>query len=216
MNNNRIVIVDDNRGFGETIEEFLTLRGYNTRLVTDISVAREVITQVSPSLVIIDVRLINPEDQCDQSGLTLARQLDERLPKIILSDFPSYQIARETLTTLSGKAIAVDVVNKKDGLETLLTSVRLALAPRPSTFNENVLTTSQVPGSQVPGWGELWQRYSDLRITKKIIIVLPFFLALLTFVFDLINVKTIPSLLGLVTEVFNLISRILRSGKHWF
>jgi len=146
LNNNRIVIVDDNRGFGETVQEFLNLRGYKTELITDVTVARESLTQNPPSLAIIDVRLINSDDKTDQSGLSLARQLDTRLPKIILSEFRDDTIIRDALNTLGGKAIAVDFVQKDSGLETLLTSVRLALTQMPPTFEKNVLTEFQADG----------------------------------------------------------------------
>jgi DNA-binding response OmpR family regulator len=146
MNKTIILLVDDDRGFGESVQEFLQLRGYEARLATDIATAKSLIVQDPPALVIIDVRLVNPEDDFDESGMALAKQLDPQLPKIILTDYPTAKKARETLKPgPDGKSIATDFVSKAEGLHTLLTSVRLALAQLPPTFENHLLKAFRAP-----------------------------------------------------------------------
>lgn len=158
MNKTRILLVDDNVGFGETVQEFFKLRGYEVQLATDIAIAKNLIAQNPPALAIIDKRLINPEDDYDESGLALAKQLDVHLPKIILTDYPTVQNVREMLRPgADGKPIALDFVDKKEGLHALLTSVRLALAQLPSTLEGHVLKTFQAPTLQA-----LRRRLNDL------------------------------------------------------
>ena len=82
------------------------------------------------ALAILDIRLINDEDEKDVSGLTLAKETNPAIPKVMLTRFPTYQAVREALgSRLDGLPSAVGFVAKQEGLEALRRSVKLALLP---------------------------------------------------------------------------------------
>src|SRR5262245_30102552 len=135
MNKTIILLVDDNKGFSETVQEFLKPRGYEVLLGTDITTAKSLIVEDRPALVIIDERLVKHDNELDESGLTLTKHLDPQLPKIILKQYRTLENVREMLKPgPDGKPLAKDVVSKEEALHSLLTSIRLTLAHLPPTL----------------------------------------------------------------------------------
>ena len=147
INRSKLLLVDNRRSHSDTVQEFLELRGYEVLTAPDAATAKALVASEDLALVIIDIRLFNEEDDNDVSGLTLAKQLDPQLPKLILTAFPSYQDVRDMLGPgPDGKPITVGFVAKQEGLQTLLTSIRLVLAHLPPTFKNNLLREFQAPG----------------------------------------------------------------------
>jgi len=120
-----ILFADDDPDFLKTRAEFLEKEGYQVIPATNPTEARRLLEQGGIDLAVLDIRLVDDDDEKDTSGLTLAKEVAREAPKIILTNFPSYQAAREALgPALDGMPPAVDFLDKKDGPEALLQAIR--------------------------------------------------------------------------------------------
>jgi len=125
MNQTTILCVDDDSNYVESLKNFLEGKGYSVRTAMGEAQAKKIIEDEGIALAIIDIRLSNDNDEEDISGLLLAKEVAPNVPKIILSSYPSYDVAREFLRpSFQGKAIAKDVISKQEGLQALLASVQ--------------------------------------------------------------------------------------------
>ena len=120
----KILLADNKDPFRETCVEFLQLRGYHAVGVSSPEECLQVVDTDPPQLLILDYRMRDDDDQDDDSGLTIAKQLPPHLPKIILTAFPTWELARDALTpSQEGPPPAAFFVSKLEGLEVLLKSV---------------------------------------------------------------------------------------------
>ena len=129
MATKKILLVDDHSGFRGTAQELLTLNGYQVLTAATAAEALSLAEQVELDLAILDVRLIDPTDEKDRSGLELARRLDAELPKIILTAFAAEDVSllREVLSPVQGKPLAMSLCSKTEGLEELLRAINTVL-----------------------------------------------------------------------------------------
>src|SRR6185503_2193655 len=97
MSDARILIADNDSLFGETLGDLLQLHGYSIVIATEPDEARKILEAGNVDLAILDLRLISDTDDADRSGLLIAKQVVPEIPKIILSAFASFQVAREAL-----------------------------------------------------------------------------------------------------------------------
>ena len=149
MSRQKILLVDNKPTYCDTVREFLERHGYLVLVAYDAATAKTLIEREALSLIVIDIRLVNEEDEQDESGLTLARQIDPNIPKIILTAYPTYNAVREALgPSIDGLPPAVGFVAKQEGLPKLLTTIRLALLQLHPTFKTQLLRELQAP--------ELW------------------------------------------------------------
>lgn len=126
-----ILFADNDPDFLNTRAEFLQQWGYQVITATNPREAREIFQQRPLNLAILDLRLRDDQDDRDLSGLDLAREVAQSVPKIILTGFPTYEYVREALKpALEGLPVAVDFIAKKDGHEALLQAVQAALSSR--------------------------------------------------------------------------------------
>ena len=68
-------------------------------------------------LAILDIRLRDDDDEKDTSGLKVAREAKSLIPKIVLTGYPTPELAREALTAVYGEPLAVGFVGKAEGPE---------------------------------------------------------------------------------------------------
>lgn len=125
MTPNTVLLVDNNLDYRESVRWFLEKEGFHILETADPAEAILILQQGKADLAILDIRLINDQDEKDISGLTLARQIPTEIPKIILTEFPSYEYARDALAPqLNDQPLAIDFVAKREGPQALLTAVR--------------------------------------------------------------------------------------------
>lgn len=125
----KILLADNRDTHRETFVEFLRLRGYQVADVVSPESCLRAVEIDPPHLAILDQRLIDDEDEQDVSGLTLARRLPPRLPKIILTAFPTWEMTRDALTvTEQGAPPAAFYISKLEGLDALHRYVERAFA----------------------------------------------------------------------------------------
>lgn len=124
-----VLIADNSPEYSRSLAALLELEGYEVVLATNFTEARKLLEQGGIDLAILDLRLSADDDEHDYSGLDLARDIAPSIAKIILTAYPSIQVAREALKIHSdGLPIAADFVQKADGPKAILSSIERSVA----------------------------------------------------------------------------------------
>jgi DNA-binding response OmpR family regulator len=124
-----ILLVDNDPTFLSLCQEYLELNHYRVVTANNYTAALNAVETNHVHLAILDLRLSDQDDAKDRGGLQLARQLPPALPKLILTQFPTYKDVVEALKPQGGHLpLAIDYVNKQDGLEILLIKLQEAQA----------------------------------------------------------------------------------------
>lgn len=146
--NQTILIADNRPEYLKTVKEFFEVEGYAVRTAGSPTEARRALETEPPSVAILDLRLLDNDDEKDVSGLEVAMDSAPQVPKIILTDFPTWQTVRAALgPTDNGGPPAVDYVAKSEGSEALLRAVRLTLLSLSPELEKNVLQAFKVPAT---------------------------------------------------------------------
>ena len=125
-----ILFADNNLDFLDTCLNFFKIYNYNVILAKNPNEAKGILEKQKIDIAIIDVRLINDEDDEDESGLELARTVAPFVPKIILTrryKFHPHLIRKALMLQPGGSHAAVNYIDKKEGLQAMLTSIRRVL-----------------------------------------------------------------------------------------
>jgi len=125
-----ILAIDNDPDFVNTRAEFLENAGYRVLKAYTLEQARQRLSDDYVHLAILDLRMVDDDDEKDTSGLTLAKdRAYQPVPKIILTNFPTYQAVRKALgPTLDGLPPAVGFLDKREGPEFMVKAVEQALA----------------------------------------------------------------------------------------
>lgn len=127
MSKGKVLIADNIASQIVPLKEFLEKNGYEVVTAGSPGEARAVLNGSWVHLAIVDLRLENDEDERDVSGLTLCKETDPVIPKIILTNYPTYEAVKAALgPRLEGLPPAVDFLAKADGLRALLAAVERA------------------------------------------------------------------------------------------
>jgi CheY-like chemotaxis protein len=123
-----ILMVDNHIDFLDTRAEYIEQAGYRVIKAHSAEDARDYAEQLQPDLAVVDVRLINDDDEDDRTGVFLAASLRDTCPVIILTDYATVEIVRQTLKPdQTGRSLAVDFVDKNEGPAELIQAVQRAL-----------------------------------------------------------------------------------------
>jgi DNA-binding response OmpR family regulator len=150
-----ILLIDNTPSFVESLRWFLTEEGYCVVTADNHEIGRAMLERGPVDLAVLDIRLINDKDEKDISGLELAKTVQTTIPKIIYSNFPSYEAARIALgPRAEGLPPAVDFLGKEEGPQTLLTAIRHALL----LFRRSEQQPNPTPQPEPPAetTGEIW------------------------------------------------------------
>ena len=132
MSKPKILIADNVESVAKTYAEYLGLYGYQVLQVATPEECQRVLEQERIHLAIFDLRMRDDRDEKDISGLTLAQQSNPRIPKILMTAFPSWEMVRASLRLDErGLPPAVDFASKLEGMPALLQRVQNA-------FNKSV------------------------------------------------------------------------------
>jgi len=119
-----ILFADNDPDFLTTRKEFLEQAGYSVITASDPVEARQKLEIGGIDLAILDIRLKDDDDDRDTSGLMLAKKIAREVPKIILTNFPTFDYVRDALRPqLDGSPVAIDFLSKVEGVTALLTTV---------------------------------------------------------------------------------------------
>lgn len=131
MSKPKILIADNIESVANTYAEYLEMHGYRVLQVSTPEQCQRALEEERIHLAILDLRMRDDGDEKDISGLTLAQQSNPRIPKIILTAFPTWEMAREFLRLgENGLPPAADFASKLEGLPEFLQRVQKAFANR--------------------------------------------------------------------------------------
>lgn len=145
----RVLIVDNDPDFLQARVERLIAEGFTVFSAQSRDAAREHLERLRVDVAIIDIRLRNDRDEKDTTGLLLAKEEAYRVvPKIIMTNWPTYEAVREALgTAVEGLPAAVDFIAKKEGPEAMLAALKKALEHVRINRNLTIETNSRSPVS---------------------------------------------------------------------
>ena len=92
-----VLFVDNDPDFLRTRTEALRQANYRVLTVSSAAEARQVLERGGIDVAVIDVRLRDDDDDKDFTGLMLAKDTDHSVPKIILTSFPTFEAALDSL-----------------------------------------------------------------------------------------------------------------------
>jgi CheY-like chemotaxis protein len=124
---NKILFADNDPDFLKVRKEYLENEGFRVIPACTVTEARRVLERGDIDMAILDLRLENNFDERDISGLILAKNSGVDIPKIMLTEYPSYEAVREALgATLEDLPPAVEFLDKAEGQEALLRAIKRA------------------------------------------------------------------------------------------
>lgn len=117
----KILLVDDDDDYRQSLRGFLELEGYLIEVAASFEAAHHKMITLQFDLILADLRLV---DDNDIKGLEVARMATEmQVPCIIITGFPSVETTKLALRTLGLNSLAIDYVLKKDGPDAVLSAI---------------------------------------------------------------------------------------------
>jgi DNA-binding response OmpR family regulator len=145
-----VLLVDNHAEFLATWSEYLERADYRVITASDPAEARRLILSGNVHLAIFDKRLVDDEDESDNSGLDLARDPSLRfIPCMILTDFPTHQDVRTALRP--GESSAVDFITKENGPKAMLEAVAEAFEKYVPINTDLIFSWEPESGLSTPG-----------------------------------------------------------------
>jgi CheY-like chemotaxis protein len=140
----KLLIADNLIDYLEEEKELLENEGYQVRTASNPEQARSILSTGAFDLIILDIRLRDDDDENDTSGLDIAREVAPKIPKIILTAYPTWEGVKQAMApNLNGLPAAVDFLSKTEGPDAIIRAIELALdAP---IFRKNLLEVFDVP-----------------------------------------------------------------------
>jgi DNA-binding response OmpR family regulator len=123
-----IIVVNQDTAFLELMEELLTEEGYHTSIEKEGDKAYATIKKTKPDLVVLDIRINNPEAGFNVVDLMRIDPATENIPVIICST--ATQIIRENEERLRAKNC--DILMKPFNIDELLSKVQAIIGPAKS------------------------------------------------------------------------------------
>lgn len=123
-----LLLADNDLDYLETASEYFEKLQFNVRKASNPAEAKVELEKGGIDVAILDIRLVNNKDKNDFSGVRIARTVAIEVPKILLTEWPTYEAAATSLgSSFDGLPRPVACVTKKAGLPALLTAVRNTL-----------------------------------------------------------------------------------------
>lgn len=124
----RVLLIDNDPNFLLVYKELLETEGYTVFSAASPEQALKILAMNWVHLVLTDMRITDDSDAQDDSGLSLLRQIDPVIPKIIMTAYPAYGFAREALRPApeADRPLAIDFLSKVEGPDALFSAVEQA------------------------------------------------------------------------------------------
>jgi PleD family two-component response regulator len=88
MGRARILIVDNDQDFRESLLDWLEIGGFHVYEASTADEAQAVLNQKEIDLILVDVRLADDDDPEDLSGLHFCQVVDPTISKLVLTGYP--------------------------------------------------------------------------------------------------------------------------------
>ncbi|HJQ70238.1 MAG TPA: response regulator [Blastocatellia bacterium] len=202
----RILLADNDEAFLKTRREILEDAGYQVIPAASPEEAKRVLDAGNIDLAILDNRLEDNNDQRDISGLTLAKRSNPQIPKILLTEYPTYDLVREALgADLDGLPAAVKFVAKREGSEALLRAVRDSL----KIFNTWFRATQDEITRQLYEDYERARKEANIHywvsLTMSLVFAVPIIAGLILVLSGQTSLGVITTISGVVVEIVNML-----------
>jgi CheY-like chemotaxis protein len=119
-------VVDNDLDFRSSVEVLLKARGYTVFAAGSQREAMQLAVRERVHVAVLDVRMESDPDHDDTSGLTLARQLDPLIVKIMVTAYPSVPVVRSSFDDVS----ALTLVGKDELPQGLLEALSRAFSDK--------------------------------------------------------------------------------------
>jgi DNA-binding response OmpR family regulator len=122
----RVLYAENNRVQLETRSKLLELEGYQVVKAGSPQEAEQAFERENLHLAILDIRLVDDNDEGDISGILLAKdERFKRVPKIIVTGYPTFEAARDVLgPAIDREPTVYAFLSKKEGPEALIEAVK--------------------------------------------------------------------------------------------
>jgi len=135
----RILLADNIGEYRRSVIGFLELEGYAVTEAGTPEEAQEKLELEEFDLALVDIRMRDDKDTLDMSGLAVAKFASERgIPCIIVTAFPTVELARAALRSLGAEPYAQDMITKGSDPQAVLASINSTLRPRDSKPGKSV------------------------------------------------------------------------------
>ena len=169
MNPATILLADNLPAFVEERKEILEEAGYRVLTASGPEQARQILEKERVDLAVLDIRLRDDRDPQDRSGLDLARTAAPQVPKIILTNFPTWEAVREAFgAELEFDPPVVDFIAKREDASRLLQAIRWTLGY--SGFKHHLYESFQVPSllALQDRWESMEEQEAGQRLQRSL------------------------------------------------
>ena len=133
-NRKRLLLADNSAEYRLSVRGFLELEEFTVEEAGTLEDALKMLETQDFDLVLADLRMLDDVDGNDMSGLAIAKSASERgIPCIIITAFPSVDLARIALRARGAEPFAKDLINKSTGPQALIDSISLTLREHKSS-----------------------------------------------------------------------------------
>lgn len=128
QNRKRILLADNSAEYRRSVIGFLELEGYDVEEAGTPEDSLEMLATKKFDLVLADLRMRDEVDTHDMGGLEIAKFASENgIPCIIVTAFPTVDLARVALRARRAEPYARDLITKASGAQALLDSIHFIL-----------------------------------------------------------------------------------------
>jgi DNA-binding response OmpR family regulator len=132
-NRKKILLADDIREYRRSVLGFLELEDYLVIEAETPEEAQKMLETEELDLALVDIRMRDNKDTLDMSGLAIAKFASERnIPCIIVTAFPTVELARAALRSVDAEPYAQDIITKGSDPQAVLASINSTLKRRDS------------------------------------------------------------------------------------
>lgn len=112
----RLLLADDSSEYRRSVRSFLELEDFEVEEVGTPEAAIGLLSKRDHDLVVADLRMRDGEDLDDMSGIEVAKVAANRgIPCIIVTAYPTVELARIALRSRGAEPFAKDLVPKASG-----------------------------------------------------------------------------------------------------
>lgn len=193
----KILVADNDEDHLKLIAGILREEGQYQYLVfaTRPDEARAVIDSGEVDLAILDLRLENDLSETDISGLTVAKETNPSVPKIIVTNHPNESLMRKALgANVDGLPSAIAFLYKGELLHELLPKVALALEINKSRFRRS---QEQIAGRLIDDYDHA-KRVAQFHIYLSFVLAIIFVIPVIYGVYHLHGSHTAGNALAMV------------------
>jgi ActR/RegA family two-component response regulator len=140
MTDIKVLVADDDTAWGTKVANFLQKQAKYTILQANtFAETREALEQNIADVAVIDIRLVDNNNPKDISGLQLAKKYAPNMPKIIVTDHPTFANVRDALNRIDGLPAGIHFIAKREGLTPILLAIDAVTGPRLKAYQEGDL-----------------------------------------------------------------------------